>query len=113
MYTQQTTDHTKTISPPPLETDFLLDSGATLNILISDNSNEIKKYHKLQLKASTSSHTLISHARELKKNDTKLIKIYDSSTKPLPFYSVKFLEHQTRNNHILPLKSMIDGFLKL
>ena len=41
------------ISPPHLEIDFLLDSGATLNILNNDTWNDIKEYHKLQLKAST------------------------------------------------------------
>ena len=52
IYTQQTLDHKKTISPPHLEIDFVLDSGATLNILNTDTWNEIKEYHKLQLKAS-------------------------------------------------------------
>ena len=52
IYTQKTPDHKKTISPPHLEIDFLLDSGATLNILTTVNRNEIKEYHKLQLKAS-------------------------------------------------------------
>ena len=52
IYTQQTLDHKKTISPPHLEIDFLLDSGATLNILNTDTWNEIKGHHNLQLKAS-------------------------------------------------------------
>ena len=52
IYTQQTIDHTKTISPPHLEVDFLLDSGATFNVLNNDTRNEIKEYHKLQLEAS-------------------------------------------------------------
>ena len=51
-YTQQTLDHKRTISPPHLERDFLLDYGATLNILNTHIWNEIKEYHK-QLKAST------------------------------------------------------------
>ena len=51
--TQRTLDHKKTISPPHLEIDFLLDSVATLNILNTDTWNEIKEYHKLQLRAST------------------------------------------------------------
>ena len=51
IYTQQTPDHKKTISPPHLEIDFLLDSGATIYILNTENWNEIKEYHKLQLKA--------------------------------------------------------------
>ena len=39
--TQQTLDHTKSTSPPHLEIDFLLDSGASLNILYNDTWNEI------------------------------------------------------------------------
>ena len=53
IYTQKKLDHKKTISPPHLEIDFLLDSGATLNVLNTDTWNEIKDYHKLQLEAST------------------------------------------------------------
>ena len=53
IYTQQTFDHKKTISASHLEIDFLLDSGATLNILNTDTWNETKEYHKLQLKLST------------------------------------------------------------
>ena len=49
IYTQQTLDHKKTICLPHLEIDFLLDSGATLNII----KTEIKEYHKLQLKVAT------------------------------------------------------------
>ena len=51
-YTQQTLHHKRTISPPHLDTDFLLDSGATLIKLNTDTWNEIKEYHKLQLKTS-------------------------------------------------------------
>ena len=53
IYKQQTLDYRKTVSPPHLEIDFLLDSGATLIVLNNDTWNEIKEYHKLQLKAST------------------------------------------------------------
>ena len=53
IYTQQTHDHKRTISPPHLEIDFLLDSGVTLNLLKTDTWNQIKEYHKIQLKAST------------------------------------------------------------
>ena len=53
MYTQQTPDCTKTISPPYLEINFLLDSGAKHNISNNDTWKEIKEYQKLQLKAST------------------------------------------------------------
>ena len=50
MHTQQTLDYKKTISPPHLEIDFLLDSGATLNVLNKDTWNELKEYHIIQLK---------------------------------------------------------------
>ena len=53
IYTQQTPDHTKTPSPQHLEIEFLLDSGATLNVINNDTWNEIKEYPKLQIKAST------------------------------------------------------------
>ena len=53
VYTQQTLDHKRTISPPHLEIEFSLDSGATLYILNTDTLNEIKEYHKFQRKAST------------------------------------------------------------
>ena len=53
IYTQQTLDHKRTNSPPHLEIVFLLDSGAALNILNTDTWNEIKEFHKLQLKRST------------------------------------------------------------
>ena len=46
MYTQQTLDHERTISPPHPEIYSLLDSGATLNILNTDTWNEIKEYCK-------------------------------------------------------------------
>ena len=50
IYTQQTPDYTKPISPPHLENDFLTYSGATLNLLKNDTWNENKEYHKIQLK---------------------------------------------------------------
>ena len=53
IYTQQTPDYKKTISQRHIEIDFLLDSGATLNILNIDTWNEIEKHHKLQLKTPT------------------------------------------------------------
>ena len=46
IYTQQTPDHTKTVPPPHLEIDFLLDSGATFIVLNNDTWNEIKEYQK-------------------------------------------------------------------
>ena len=71
-YTQQTPDHKKTISPPHLEIYFRLDSGATRNILNNDTSNDIKEYHKLQLKATT---FLLSAANNTKLQLNGIIKI--------------------------------------
>ena len=48
VYIQKTPDHTKTVSPPHLEIDFLLDSGATLHVINNDTWNEIKEYQKHQ-----------------------------------------------------------------
>ena len=53
IYTQQTSDHTRTVSSQQLEIDFVNDPSATLNVLNNVTWNEIKKYLKLQLKAST------------------------------------------------------------
>ena len=47
IFTQQTADHTKTSSPPHLEIDFLIESGATLNVLNKNTWKEIKECHKL------------------------------------------------------------------
>ena len=41
-YTQQTLDHKKTFSPPQLEIDLLLDSAATLNVLIMTLGMKLK-----------------------------------------------------------------------
>ena len=51
MYTTDIRSY-KTISPLHLELDFLLDTGATLNVLDNNTWNEIKVCNKLQLKAS-------------------------------------------------------------
>ena len=53
IFTKQTPDSTKTISPPNLEIDFLIGSAATLNLLNYNTWIEIEGYHKLQLEAST------------------------------------------------------------
>ena len=53
IYIQQSPDHTKTASQPLLDIDFLIDSGATFNVLNNDTWNEIKDCQKLPLKAST------------------------------------------------------------
>ena len=70
--TQQTPDHKKTISPPQLDIYYLLDSGARLNILNTDNWNEIKEYHKLQLKATT---LVLSAANSSKLQSSGTIKL--------------------------------------
>ena len=79
MYIPQTTDPEKTISPPHLEIDFLLDSGATLNILNNDTWNEIKEYHKLQLKASTFVLSAANNSK-LQSNGTIKLKLYRDVT---------------------------------
>ena len=72
IYTQQTLDHKRTISPPHPETDFLIESGATLNVLITDTWNEIEKYHKLHLKAST---FVLSTANNFKLQSKSTVKL--------------------------------------
>ena len=79
MYTQQTSDYTKTTSPPNLEIDFLLDSGATLHILNNDTWNEIWDYHKLQLKACLFV-ILEANNSELQSNDTVKLTLYPDVT---------------------------------
>ena len=51
IFSQQTSDYPKTISPAHLEIDFLIDPRATLDVL-NNEWNEIIEYHNLQLKAS-------------------------------------------------------------
>ena len=72
IYTQQTLDHKRTISPPYLEIVFLLDSGATLYILNTDTWNEIKKYQKLHLKASTFALSAANNSQLQSKGAVKL-----------------------------------------
>ena len=97
-YTQQTTDNKKTISPPHLEIDFLLDSGATLNILNTDTCNEVKEYHKLQLKATTS---VLSATNNSKLQSSRTIKlaIYPDVTesRPLKKTSFTFVFHVSKS----------------
>ena len=50
IYPHQTPNHTKTILPPHLETNFLIDSGAKFNIINNDIWIEIKEYQDLKLK---------------------------------------------------------------
>ena len=79
MYTPQSPDPKRTISPPHLEIDFLLDSGATLNILNNDTWNEIKEYHQLQLKASTFVLSAANNSK-LQSNGTVKLKLYPDVT---------------------------------
>ena len=79
IYTQQTLDHTKTISPPHLEIDFLLDFGATINVINNDTWNEIKDYHKLPLKASTFVLSAANNSRLQSNGKTKLLLYPDVS----------------------------------
>ena len=77
LYTQQTPYYKKTFSPPHLEIDFLLDSGKTLNILNTDTWNEIKEYHKLQLKPSA---FVLAAAKNSKLHSYGTIKLYTLGT---------------------------------
>ena len=70
IYTQKKLDHRKTISPPHLEIDSLLDSGATLNVLNTDTWNEIKD--KLQLEASTFVLSAANNSKLQSKSTVKL-----------------------------------------
>ena len=79
MYTPQTPEPKKTISPPHLEIDFLLNSGATFNILNNDTWNEIKEYHKLQLKASTFVLSAANNSK-LQSNGTVKLTLYPDLT---------------------------------
>ena len=79
MYTQQSPDSKRTISPPHLEIDFFLDSGVTLNILNNDTWNEIKEYHQLQLKAYTFVLSAANNSK-LQSNGTVKLKLYPDVT---------------------------------
>ena len=89
IYTQQTPDYKKTISPPHLEIGFLLDSAATLNVINTDTWTEIKKYHKLQLKAST---CVLSAANncELLSNGTLKLTLYPDVTESRTLKNTSF-----------------------
>ena len=92
IYTQQTPDHTKTISPPHLE----IDSGASLNVLKNDTWNKIKEYHKSQLKASPFVLSAANNSR-LQSNCTIKLTLYpDNSQVELDLYSLYM--YQTQNS---------------
>ena len=98
IYTQQTLDHKRTISPPHLEMDFALDSAATLNILNTDTWNEIKENRKLQLKASTFVLSATNNSKLQSKGTVKLTLYPDVTESQTPkntsftltFYVSKF-----------------------
>ena len=79
IYTPQSPNTKRTISPPHLEIDFLLDNGDTLNILNNDTWNEIKEYHQLKLKTST---FVLSAANDskLQSNGTVKLRLYPDVT---------------------------------
>ena len=89
MYTQQTPDHTKTISPPHLELEFLIDSGTTLNIFNNETWNEIKEYHKLQLKAATFVLSAANHFK-LQSNSTIKLTLYPDVTESRTLRNTSF-----------------------
>ena len=101
MYTPQTPDPKRTISPTPLEIDFLLDSGATLNILNNETWNEIKEYHKLQLKASTFVLSAANYSK-LQSNGTVKLNLYpdvtESKTLRNTFFTLTFHVTNTKIN---------------
>ena len=89
MYKQQTPDHTKTISPTHLELEFLRDSGTTLNIFNKDTLNEIKEYHKLQLKASTFVLSAANHFK-LQSNGTIKLTLFPDVTESRTLRNTSF-----------------------
>ena len=101
IYTQQTLDHKKTISPSHLEVDFLLDSGATLNILNTDTWNEIKDYHRLKLKASILVFSAANNSKLQSKGRVKLTlypDVTDSRTLKNTSFTLTFHVSKTKFN---------------
>ena len=78
LFTPPRSDKTKTISPPHLEIDFLIDSGATLKVFNNDTWNEIKEY-KLQMKASAFALSAANNSK-LKSHRTVKINLYPDVT---------------------------------
>ena len=108
IYTLQSPDHTKTVSPPKLETDFLLDSGATLCLLNNDTWIGIKEYHKLQLNASI---FVLSTAKNsiLQSNGTIKLTLYPDVTENITLRNTSF----TLTFHVSNTKFNILGTLLL
>ena len=98
IYTQQTLDHTKTISSPHLEIDFLLDSSATPKVLNHDNRKEIKEYHKRQLKASLSVLSAANNSRLQSKGTVKLTLYPDVSENKNTSFTLTFHVSNTKIN---------------
>ena len=89
VYTQQIPDPKKTISPPQVEIDFLLDSGATLNILNTDTWNELKEYHTLKLKPSKFVLSAANNSK-LHSNGTIKLTLYPDVTEIRNFKNTSF-----------------------
>ena len=112
----------KQSTQPHLEIDFLLDSGATLCTLNTDTWNEIKEYHKLQLKGSTfvlsaakgtiklTHYTEVTDSRTLK-NTSFTITFHVSNTKfnilSTPFLE-KYVDSIKCSSHTLDFKDNND-----
>ena len=115
IYTQHTPDHTKKISPPHLEIDFLLDSGATLNILNNDTWNKIKEYHSLRLKASTFVLSAANNTK-LQSNGSIKLKLYPdlSVSRTLKDTSFTLIFHNSNRKFIILgthfLENYVDSF---
>ena len=101
IYTQQTPDLTKAVSPSHLEIDFLIGSGAAFNILSTDTWNKNKEYHKLSLKPST---FVLSAAifSKLQSNGTVKFILYPDVTKKRTlrntFFTLTFHVSNTKDN---------------
>ena len=96
IYTPQTLDPKRTISPPHLEIDFLLDSGATLNIINNDTWNEINEYHTLKLKTSTFALSAANNTKLQSKGTVKLM-LYPDVTESKTLTSQLLFMSQIRN----------------
>ena len=104
VHTPQTPDPKRTISPPHLEIDFLMFSGAILNILKNDTWNEIKEYHKLQLNASTFVLSAANNSK-LQSNGTVKLKLYPDVTESTTLRNTSF----TITFHVTNTKFIILG----
>ena len=101
MHTKQTLDHKKTVSPPHLEIDFLLDSGASQNVLNNDTLSEIQKYPILKPQASTFVLSAANNSR-LQSNGTVNLTLHPdlSEKRDLKHLSFSLLFHVSNTNLI-------------